>query len=71
MMNFLACCQYVVDDSEFVQCVVFLFLQKKLHYFTLQSEQLKSEITSRNDLLSRIDSETHTVEEVSWLLNAL
>ncbi|KAK2141456.1 hypothetical protein LSH36_1095g00096 [Paralvinella palmiformis] len=37
--------------------------KKKLHYFTLQSEQLKSEITSRNDLLSRIDSETHTVEE--------
>ena len=42
----------------------FLF-QKKLHTLTMESERLKSEITSRNDLLTRIDGETEVVEAVS------
>ncbi|XP_052817565.1 coiled-coil domain-containing protein 113-like [Mya arenaria] len=37
--------------------------KKKLSTLTMESERLKSEITSRNDLLTRIDSETTVVEE--------
>ncbi|KAL3860691.1 hypothetical protein ACJMK2_010782 [Sinanodonta woodiana] len=37
--------------------------KKKLHTLTMESERLKSEITSRNDLLTRIDSETLVVEK--------
>lgn len=36
--------------------------KKKLHTLTLESDRLKSEITSRNDLLGKIDQETETVE---------
>ncbi|XP_038078139.1 coiled-coil domain-containing protein 113-like [Patiria miniata] len=36
--------------------------KKKLHTLTLESDRLKSEITSRNELLTRIDAETETVE---------
>lgn len=43
------------------------YFQKKLHTLTKESERLKSEIGSRNDLLSRIDSETEVVEEVRLL----
>ena len=42
-----------------------LCLQKKLSTLTLESERLKSEITSRADLLTRIDAETTVVEAVS------
>ena len=42
-----------------------IWLQKKLHVLTLESERLKSEISSRQELLSRIDAETNLVEEVS------
>ena len=39
---------------------------------TLESQRLKSEIGSRDDLLQRIDTETVLVEEVHTLLhNAL
>lgn len=34
----------------------------------MESERLKSEITSRNDLLTRIDGETEVVEAVSQFL---
>ena len=44
------------------------YFQKKLHTLTMESERLKSEITSRNDLLTRIDGETEVVEAVSILL---
>ncbi|KAK3086713.1 hypothetical protein FSP39_022367 [Pinctada imbricata] len=37
--------------------------KKKLQTLTMESERLKSEISSRNELLSRIDSETDVVEE--------
>merc|ERR1712178_281766 len=37
--------------------------KKKLHTLTMESERLKSEITSRLDLLAKIDSETKQVEE--------
>ena len=37
--------------------------KKKLHTLTMESERLKSEIGSRQDLLSRIDSETRLVDE--------
>ncbi|KAH3692534.1 coiled-coil domain-containing protein 113-like isoform X2 [Dreissena polymorpha] len=37
--------------------------KKKLSTLTLESERLKSEITSRNDLLQRIDAETKVVED--------
>lgn len=43
----------------FVEC-----LQKKLHTLTMESDQLKTEINQRNDLLSRIDAETHMVDKV-------
>ncbi|XP_069113903.1 cilia- and flagella-associated protein 263-like [Argopecten irradians] len=36
--------------------------KKKLHTLTMESERLKSEITARNDLLTRIDAETKVVE---------
>lgn len=36
--------------------------KKKLHTLTMESERLKSEITSRNELLTKIDSETGGVE---------
>ncbi|XP_041375443.1 coiled-coil domain-containing protein 113-like [Gigantopelta aegis] len=36
--------------------------KKKLHTLTMESERLDTEITSRNELLKRIDSETKTVE---------
>lgn len=42
---------------------VLIKYKKKLHTLTKESERLKSEIGSRNDLLSRIDSETEVVEE--------
>ena len=41
--------------------------KKKLHTLTLESERLKSEITSRLDLLAKIDSETKQVEEVKFM----
>ncbi|XP_064611526.1 coiled-coil domain-containing protein 113-like [Liolophura sinensis] len=37
--------------------------KKKLHTLTMESERLKSEISSRNNLLWRIDSETDAVEQ--------
>ncbi|XP_064640516.1 coiled-coil domain-containing protein 113-like [Lineus longissimus] len=37
--------------------------KKKLNTLNMESDRLRSEIASRNDLLSRIDSETHLVEE--------
>ena len=46
--------------------MVYLRLQKKLHTLTLESERLKSEIASRQELLSRIDSETEVVDVVGW-----
>ncbi|XP_002741623.1 cilia- and flagella-associated protein 263-like [Saccoglossus kowalevskii] len=36
--------------------------KKKLHTLTMESDRLKSEISSRNDLLYRIDAETEQVE---------
>ncbi|OWF48016.1 coiled-coil domain-containing protein 113-like [Mizuhopecten yessoensis] len=36
--------------------------KKKLHTLTMESERLKSEITARNELLTRIDAETKVVE---------
>lgn len=37
--------------------------KKKLHFYTLESERLKTEISSRLELLSRIDTETKSVEQ--------
>ena len=37
--------------------------QKKLHTLTLESDRLKQETGSRNELLTRIDAETRMVEE--------
>ncbi|XP_046340431.1 coiled-coil domain-containing protein 113-like [Haliotis rufescens] len=37
--------------------------KKKLHTLTMESERLGSEISSRNDLLSKIDAETKVVEQ--------
>lgn len=37
--------------------------KKKLHTLTMESERLKTEITQRNDLHSRIDVETSVVEQ--------
>jgi len=37
--------------------------KKKLNHLTMESDRLKSEIALRNDLLSRIDSETDAVEK--------
>ena len=45
--------------------IFFHDLQKKLHTLTLESDRLKAEIASRNDLLVKIDQETETVEHVS------
>ena len=45
--------------------VQFLLFQKKLHTLTMESERLKSEIASRQELLAKIDAETKQVEEVS------
>nr|XP_022286161.1 coiled-coil domain-containing protein 113-like [Crassostrea virginica] len=42
---------------------VLIKYKKKLHTLTKESERLNSEIGSRNDLLSRIDSETEVVEQ--------
>ncbi|VDI59694.1 cilia- and flagella-associated protein 263-like [Mytilus galloprovincialis] len=37
--------------------------KKKLHTLTMESERLKSEISSRNELLTKIDAETTVVED--------
>ena len=37
----------------------------------MESERLKSEITSRNDLLTRIDGETEVVEAVSNIIEII
>jgi len=50
---------------------LFCSLQKKLSTLTSESERLKSEITSRNDLLTRIEAETTIVEDVSANLSSL
>ena len=55
----------VVWTLNLTVLMTLLSFQKKLHTITMESERLKSEITSRNDLLSRIDSETEVVELVS------
>ena len=40
-----------------------MLTQKKLHTLTLESDRLKQETGSRNELLTRIDAETRMVEE--------
>ena len=43
--------------------------KKKLHTLTMESSRLKLEIQQRNELLSKIDTETHMVEKVLALFN--
>ena len=45
--------------------------KKKLHTLTMESSRLKLEIQQRNELLSRIDAETQTVEKVLCSLHLL
>lgn len=45
--------------------------KKKLHTLTMESSRLKLEIQQRNELLSKIDTETHTVEKVLCSLQLL
>ena len=41
-----------------------IFPQKKLHTLTMEAERLESEISSRQELQSRIQNETQLVEVV-------
>lgn len=43
--------------------------KKKLNTLMMESDRLKLEIAARNELLTRIDTETQLVEEVSWCEN--
>lgn len=45
--------------------------KKKLHTLTMESSRLKLEIQQRNELLSKIDTETHMVEKVLCSLQLL
>ena len=62
----------IAEEIKCIDTILYQFLlQKKLHVLTLESERLKSEISSRQELLSRIDAETNLVEEVSNMLFVL
>ena len=59
----------IAEEIKCIDTILYQFLlQKKLQVLTLESERLKSEISSRQELLSRIDAETNLVEEVSNML---
>lgn len=54
----------IISTCTTIILKIYRYFQKKLHTLTMESERLQSEISSRNELQKRIDSETQTVEEV-------